>query len=176
VRGEIGADKASAADDEDRVIRDRAHRASPRVVSSARIVSTRSIASWVARLSAKGLVKDGGSIVLMSSVAATHGQAGMSLYCASKGAVESLVRAAAVELAPKRIRVNAIRAGAFASPMHSRITQGMTEKAIDDYAQKHLFGFGRPEDVAYPVVFLLSDMARWVTGSIWNVDGGYSAK
>jgi NAD(P)-dependent dehydrogenase (short-subunit alcohol dehydrogenase family) len=122
------------------------------------------------------LVKDSGSIVFMSSVAATHGQTGMSLYCASKGAIESLTRAAAVELAPRRIRVNAIRAGAFASPMHTRITQGMTEAAIDAYAAKHLFGFGRPEDVAHAVVFLLSDMAKWVTGSIFTIDGGYSAK
>lgn len=123
-----------------------------------------------------GLVKDGGSIVFMSSVAATHGQAGMMLYHASKGAIEALVRAAAVELAPRRIRVNAIRAGGFASPMHSRITQRMTEDAIDAYANRHLLGFGRTEDIANAALFLLGDTSKWVTGSCMVVDGGYSAK
>lgn len=121
-------------------------------------------------------LKDGGSIVFMSSVAATHGQTGMSLYCASKGAIESLVRAAAVELAPRRIRVNAIRAGAFASPMHTRITQRSTPEAVDAYAQKHLLGFGRAEDIANAALFLLADTSKWVTGSIFSVDGGYGCK
>lgn len=124
----------------------------------------------------KPLVKDGGSIVFMSSVAATHGQTGMSLYCASKGAIEALTRAAAVELAPRRIRVNAIRAGAFASPMHTRITQGMTEAAIDAYAARHLFGFGKPEDIAHAALFLLGDTGRWITGTCMEVDGGYSCR
>lgn len=129
-----------------------------------------------AALRNKPLVKDGGSIVFMSSVAATHGQTGMSLYCASKGAIEALTRAAAVELAPRRIRVNAIRAGAFASPMHTRITQGMTEAAIDAYAARHLFGFGKPEDIAHAALFLLGDTGRWITGTCMEVDGGYSCK
>ena len=122
------------------------------------------------------LVKDGGSIVFMSSVAATHGQSGMSLYCASKGAIESLTRAAAVELAPRRIRVNAIRAGAFASPMHTRITQRSTPEAVDAYAQKHLLGFGRAEDIANAALFLLADTSKWITGTMLICDGGYSAK
>ena len=122
------------------------------------------------------LVKDGGSIVLMSSVAAIRGQVGMSLYCASKAAIEGLTRAAAVELAPRRIRVNCIRAGGFASPMHTRITQHMTPEAIDAYASKHLFGFGRPEDIAHAALFLLGDTSRWITGTALTVDGGMTAK
>lgn len=129
-----------------------------------------------AALKKDSLIKDGGSIVFMSSVAATHGQTGMSLYCASKGAIESLVRAAAVELAPRRIRVNAIRSGAFQSPMHTRITQRSTPEAVDKYAERHLFGFGRAEDISHAALFLLGDTSRWVTGSIWNVDGGFDAK
>lgn len=122
------------------------------------------------------LVKDGGSIVMMSSVAATHGQSGMTLYCASKGAIEALVRAAAVELAPKRIRVNAIRAGAFASPMHTRITQGMTEAGIDAYAARHLLGFGKAQDIAHAALFLLGDTSSWITGTCMEVDGGFSCR
>lgn len=125
---------------------------------------------------AKPLVKDGGSIVLMSSVAAVRGQTGMSLYCASKAAIEGLTRAAAVELAPRRIRVNCIRAGAFDSPMHRRITQRSTPDAIDEYARKHLFGFGRAEDIAHAALFLLGDTSRWITGTSLVCDGGYLAK
>lgn len=122
------------------------------------------------------LVKDGGSIVFMSSVAAVRGQAGMSLYCASKAAIEGLARAAAVELAPRRIRVNCIRAGGFASPMHTRITSHSTPDAIDEYARRHLLGFGRTEDIANAAIFLLSDASRWCTGGMFPIDGGYSAK
>ena len=122
------------------------------------------------------IIKDGGSIVFMSSVAATHGQTGMSLYCASKGAIESLVRAAAVELAPRRIRVNALRAGAFQSPMHTRITQRSTPEAVDKYAERHLLGFGRPESIAHAALFLLADTSSWITGTSLVVDGGYSCK
>lgn len=122
------------------------------------------------------LVKDGGSIVFMSSVAAVRGQSGMSLYCASKGAIEALARAAAVELAPRRIRVNCIRAGAFASPMHTRITQRSTPDAIDEYARKHLFGFGRAEDIAQAAIFLLADTSKWITGTSLTVDGGFSVR
>lgn len=122
------------------------------------------------------ILKDGGSIVFMSSVAAVRGQAGMSLYCASKSAIEGLVRAAAVELAPRRIRVNAIRAGAFGSEMHARICSRLTADQIDDYAKRHPLGFGRTEDIANTAVFLLSDAARWVTGACWALDGGYTAR
>lgn len=122
------------------------------------------------------ILKDGGSIVFMSSVAAVRGQTGMSLYCASKGAVEALVRAAAVELSTRRIRVNCIRAGGFASPMHSRMTQRMTMEAIDAYANRHLFGFGKAEDIAHAALFLLGDTSRWITGTELTVDGGFTAR
>lgn len=122
------------------------------------------------------LVKDGGSIVLMSSVAAVRGQVGMSLYCASKAAVEGLARAAAVELAPRRIRVNCLRAGGFASPMHTRLCNHMSTEAIDEYAKRHLIGFGRAQNIADAAIFLLSDASSWVTGTELTVDGGLSAK
>lgn len=127
-------------------------------------------------LRSRPLIKDGGSIVFMSSVAAVRGQTGMSLYCASKGAVEALARAAAVELAPRRIRVNCIRAGAFDSPMHRRICQRATPDAIDEYARRHLFGFGKTKDIANAALFLLCDASRWITGTALTCDGGYSAK
>lgn len=121
-------------------------------------------------------MKDGGSIVLMSSVAAVRGTPGMTVYSASKGAIEALTLSAAMEFAPRRIRVNAIRAGAFESPMHTRMMARTTQHGADDYAAKHPLGFGRAEDIANAAVFLLSDAARWVTGGIFPIDGGFSAK
>lgn len=122
------------------------------------------------------IMKDGGSIVLMSSVAAIRGTPGMTIYSASKGAIESLTLSAAMELAPRRIRVNAIRAGAFESPMHTRMMARTTQHGADDYAARHPLGFGRAEDIANVAVFLLSDAAKWVTGACWATDGGFSAK
>lgn len=127
-------------------------------------------------LSSTKLVKDGGSIVLMSSVAAVRGTAGMALYSASKAAVEGFSRAAAVELATRRIRVNCIRAGAFASPMHNRIAQRLTPEQMDQYVAKHPLGLGRVEDIANMALYLLSDAGRWITGQAIGVDGGMTAK
>lgn len=122
------------------------------------------------------ILKDGGSVVFMSSVAAVRGSPGMTIYAASKGAIEGLARSAAMEWSPRRIRVNCIRAGAFTGNMHSRITSRMTDGTVDDYAARHPLGFGRPDDIANMAVYLLSDLGRWITGQAFVVDGGYSAR
>jgi NAD(P)-dependent dehydrogenase (short-subunit alcohol dehydrogenase family) len=119
----------------------------------------------------KGVMADGGSIVLMSSVAAHRGTAGMVAYSAGKGAIEAMVRSAAAELAPRRIRVNALAAGAFRSPMHDRITKRMPQAAQDAYSASHPLGFGSVEDVARAVLNLLDE--PWTTGTVRIVDGGY---
>lgn len=122
------------------------------------------------------ILKDGGSFVLMSSVAAVCGSSGMTVYAASKGAIEALVRSAAIEWAPRRIRVNAIRAGGFQSPMHSRIAARATEGTMADYAARHPLGFGKAEDVAHMAVYLMSDAGKWISGSMVVVDGAYSCR
>jgi NAD(P)-dependent dehydrogenase (short-subunit alcohol dehydrogenase family) len=119
----------------------------------------------------KGVMADGGSIVLMSSVAAHRSTAGMVAYSAGKGAIEAMVRSAAAELAPRRIRVNALAAGAFRSPMHDRITKRMPQAAQDAYSASHPLGFGSVEDVARAVLNLLDE--PWTTGTVRIVDGGY---
>jgi NAD(P)-dependent dehydrogenase (short-subunit alcohol dehydrogenase family) len=123
----------------------------------------------------KGVMADGGSIVLMSSVAAHRGTAGMAAYSASKAAVEGMARAAAVELAARRIRVNCVAAGAFRSPMHERVTKRMPHAAQDAYAAAHPLGIGDVEAVRDAVLHLLSDASRWTTGSTVIVDGGFLA-
>lgn len=122
------------------------------------------------------ILKDGGSFVVMSSVAAVCGSSGMTVYAASKGAVEALVRSAAIEWAPRRIRVNAIRAGGFQSPMHSRIAARATEGSMADYAARHPLGFGKAEDIANMAVYLLSDAGKWISGTAVTVDGAYSCR
>ena len=124
---------------------------------------------------AQGIVNPGGSVVLMSSVGAQRGTAGMVAYSAGKGAIEAMTRSAAVELAPMNIRVNAVAAGAFATPMHQRIVNKMAPSSVAAYAQKHPLGFGPVERVRDAVLFLLSDASAWTTGTVMVVDGGFSA-
>ncbi|WP_246796425.1 SDR family NAD(P)-dependent oxidoreductase [Burkholderia perseverans] len=131
----------------------------------------------IARAAAKkGVLADGASLVLMSSVAASTGQVGMTAYSAAKAGVEGLVRSLACELAPRRIRVNAIAAGAVRTEMHARLTRGSPDDAVAAYESSHLLGFGEPEDVANAALFLLSDASRWVTGTALAVDGGYRVR
>lgn len=123
----------------------------------------------------KGVQEQGvkGSLVFMSSAAGLCGVAGMSMYSASKAAVDGAVRSLACELAPRGIRVNSIAAGAVKTEMHEEIVKNLSEPEIKDYEQRHLFGFGNPEDVAHAAAFLLSDAATWITGTTMVVDGGY---
>jgi NAD(P)-dependent dehydrogenase (short-subunit alcohol dehydrogenase family) len=126
-------------------------------------------------IASKGVMCDGGAFVLISSVAAITGTSGLSLYSATKGAIEAITRSLAVELAPKSIRVNAITAGAVETPMHHRLLSSMPEKAVQDYESKHPLGFGQPIDISNLAAFLMTDAGRWVTGASLVIDGGYSA-
>jgi len=127
-------------------------------------------------LAQKGAMIDGGSIVFMSSVAGASGQAGMTAYSAAKAGIDGLVRSLAVELAPRRIRVNAIAAGAVQTAMHERLAKGSGLEAMDAYEKRHLLGFGEPADIANAGLFLLGAAGRWVTGTTMGVDGGYLCK
>lgn len=131
----------------------------------------------IARAAAsRGVLSDGASLVFMSSVAGLRGTAGMVGYSAAKAAVDGLVRSLACELAPRRIRVNSIAAGAVQTEMHERLSKTLGDAAIGDYERRHLLGFGRPEDIASAALFLLGDASTWITGTTLSVDGGYTAQ
>jgi NAD(P)-dependent dehydrogenase (short-subunit alcohol dehydrogenase family) len=126
--------------------------------------------------SLKNVLSDGGSLVFMSSVAGQRGTAGMVAYSAAKAAIDGMVRSLACELAPRRIRVNSIAAGAIATEMHDRLSLSLSEEGLAVYEERHLLGFGRPEDVANAALFLLSGASSWITGTTMLVDGGFAAR
>lgn len=127
-------------------------------------------------VSRRGVMRNGGSAVFMSSVSALRGRRGMVAYSSAKSATSGMVRALAVELADRAIRVNSIAAGAIETQMHDDFVGSVGEEMVASYRNLHPLGFGRVEDVANAAIFLLSDAARWITGIDLSVDGGYAAK
>ncbi len=161
------------------------HCAGREVIGSMRLTKTKdydaammapSVAFSILRaVSARGVMNNGGSIVLISSVAAQSGTAGMVAYAAGKGAIEAMARSAAMELAPRRIRVNCVAAGAFVTPMHQRVVNRLGPAGTGAYLARHPLGFGETRHVAAAVLHLLSDASAWTTGTTLVVDGGYLA-
>jgi 3-oxoacyl-[acyl-carrier protein] reductase len=112
-----------------------------------------------------------GSIVLTASVAGLTAWTHSGPYCATKAAVISIAKVAAIEYARDGIRVNCVCPGTFLSAMHAELPQ----EAIDAIAAKHPLGLGAADDLVGAYSYLASDAARWTTGSALVVDGGYSA-
>jgi len=109
------------------------------------------------------------NVVVISSIWSQFGARGHSLYCASKAALDGMVRALAVELAPD-VRVNAVLPGAVPTAMSA---PAFADPAIaESLKQEYPLGIGQTGDIAAAVEFLLSDDARWVTGQSFVVDGG----
>jgi NAD(P)-dependent dehydrogenase (short-subunit alcohol dehydrogenase family) len=127
------------------------------------------------RLLKKKWLRQGASVCFISSVASMHPTLGNAIYSASKGAINSFTRALALELAPKQIRVNAILPGFVETAL---IDDGaINQEQLLKHKQNYPIGrFGKPEDIAYLSVYLLSDASQWMTGSLLTIDGEYSIK
>ena len=117
------------------------------------------------------------SVVAVSSVSSRVGWSGGAGYCGSKGALSASVRALAMELSGKGVRVNAVCPSHVRTPMFEAGACTLNdENALRELLKKHPLGLGEPEDVAWPICFLLSEASRFITGTELPVDGGYLAQ
>jgi len=121
------------------------------------------------------LMKDGGSIILNSSIAGQKGIGGFSVYNATKAAVRSFARTWTSDLKQRKIRVNSLSPGPIETPIVGKM--GLTKEQIDQFAgslvsQVPLGRAGQSEEIAAAAVFLASDESSFITGIDLNVDGG----
>src|ERR1043165_4653320 len=123
------------------------------------------------------LIERRGNVVNVSSVTGLRAFPGVLAYCVSKAAMDQLTRCAALELAAKGVRVNAVNPGVVVTQIHKR--GGMNDDAYAAFLEHskttHPLGrTGRPEEIADLVLFLASDKASWITGATYSIDGGRS--
>ena len=134
--------------------------------------------TFVALRTALPLLGKGASVIVNTSVVSERAVAGAAVYSASKGALAALARVAAVELAPRGVRVNAVQPGPITTPIFGKT--GLAAEARDEFARQTTEGvplgrFGAADEVARAVLFLASDDAAFVTGHELSVDGGLLA-
>ncbi|MCD8186109.1 MAG: SDR family oxidoreductase [Rikenellaceae bacterium] len=120
-------------------------------------------------------INRGGSIVFVSSIFGVKISAvGSAAYSASKGAINGYMKAMALEMAPKNIRVNSVNPGMVNTNLMKH-NQTVTEEQLEEDRKKYpMKRYGKPEEVAYGVIFLLSDASSYITGSQLVIDGGYT--
>ncbi len=116
------------------------------------------------------LLRKSGKIINMSSVAGDKPGKGQANYAASKGGVNAFTRAVAMELAPKKITVNAVAPGVIETEMSETVVRRAKDQILGMVALKRL---GSVDDIANTVIFLASDKADYITGEIIHVDGGF---
>lgn len=117
----------------------------------------------------------GGSVVFISSVVGMVGSSGAAAYAMSKAALTGLAKCAALEYAPRSIRINCVAPGFVKTEMYERVAARWDETQRQQVQAMHPLGLGEPGDVANAAAFLLGDAARWITGTVLVCDGGYTA-
>lgn len=116
----------------------------------------------------------GGSLIAISTAASSAPEVSMSAYTATKAAVDMLVKAAAWELGPRGIRVNAIQPGYVAT---DAVEQSFSADLVSDLLERTALGrAGEPDDIAATVLHLVGAGGRWITGQVIGVDGGMSVQ
>lgn len=139
-------------------------------------INTFSHINLIQQLIAQKKLNKGASIVFTSSMSGVYcGLPGGSLYGATKSAIVGYTKALAIELAPRRIRVNTIHPGMIETPLTNGTA--LSKELLEDDAKNYPMGrYGKPEEIAYSIIYLLSDATVWMTGSQLLIDGGYSVK
>jgi NAD(P)-dependent dehydrogenase (short-subunit alcohol dehydrogenase family) len=143
-----------------------------------KVISVNAIAAFeIIRILSKlkNLPAEGASYVLISSVMGVLGDIANVAYCSSKGALLSAGKAMALELAPRKIRVNCVLPGVVETEMSQQLFLSISEESRNSILKMHPLGLGKPTDIANACIFLLSEASRWITGTNLFVDGGYSA-
>ncbi len=117
------------------------------------------------------------SIVYVSSVAGNEVTTiGLGMYATSKSGLSAFVRHAAIDLAPKKIRCNSVNLSRVYTPMIAAGTMTDEEQIKEDLKDYPLKRYGKPEEIAYGIIYLLSEASAWVTGTSLLIDGGFSLK
>jgi NAD(P)-dependent dehydrogenase (short-subunit alcohol dehydrogenase family) len=127
------------------------------------------------REAAPHLIDARGAVVNVSSVTGLRAFPGLASYCASKAALDHLTRAAALDLAPKGVRVNAVNPGVVVTNLHRRGGMDEARYAVFLEHAKETHPLGRPgtaDEVADLIAFLLSEKSGWITGETIAIDGG----
>jgi len=127
------------------------------------------------KLIKSGKIKNQSSIVYNSSISGLYCvNIGESVYAASKGAINSFAKGAALDLSKQQIRVNCVNPGIISTDLYEHnefLTQLDKDEKMKSFPLKR---FGKPSDVAFAIIYLLSDAASWVTGTNLIIDGGYT--
>ena len=127
------------------------------------------------QIAAPHLIKTIGNIVNVSSVTGLRSFPGVLAYCVSKAAVDQLTRCAALELAPKGVRVNAVNPGVVVTEIHKRggMSKEDYERFLEHSKTTHPLGrVGDAKEIAELVLYLASEKASWITGGTYSIDGG----
>jgi NAD(P)-dependent dehydrogenase (short-subunit alcohol dehydrogenase family) len=122
----------------------------------------------------KKFSNDCASVVFLSSVMGTLGQPGKIGYCSTKAAVLGMVKASALELAKRKIRVNAVLPGVVNTPMTQNLFTQIDDDNIKQITNMHPLGLGEVTDIVPTILFLISENSKWITGQNFIIDGGYS--
>jgi len=120
------------------------------------------------------LADEGGSILWIASIYAHVGAPGQVGYAATKGAITSAVRSMALELVPRKVRVNVLSPGLVKTPMTDAAHSRMSAEQWARIEALHPLGAGHPEDIARAAAFMLDPRNRWITGADLAIDGGYT--
>jgi NAD(P)-dependent dehydrogenase (short-subunit alcohol dehydrogenase family) len=124
----------------------------------------------------RNISPEGASIIFITSVMSQVGESAKVLYSMSKGALLAAARSMAIELAPKKIRINCIAPGVVETSMTQNAYYSKNEESRERIKSLHPLGLGEPGDVAKACLFLLSETGKWVTGTQLMIDGGYTAR